>query len=141
MPEIYEMVIPSDPDQIQSVEQKTEELAKKAGFNEDDCDSLAIAVTEIVANAINHGNKRNIKKKVRVRFEIENHVLTIKVLDQGVGFDPKKLKNPLDPENLYKESGRGIFIVKTLMDGVEFRFLKSGTEVTLTKAKTNASSP
>ena len=58
---------------------------------------------------------------------------TIHIRDEGVGFDPELVANPLAPENLFKESGRGIFIVKTLMDDVKFIFAKSGTEIILTK--------
>jgi serine/threonine-protein kinase RsbW len=137
------MVISSDPENIKKVESKTERLAKKIGFSEEELDSLAISVTEIVANAIYHGNRKDRTKKVYIKFITSHKKIIIHVRDQGVGFNPNQVANPLAPENLFKESGRGIFIVKTLMDDVKFKFLKSGTEIILTKnvkAKNDVSS-
>lgn len=129
----YNLIIPSLPDQIQAVEEKAEELATLAGFNEDDRDSLAIAITEMVANAIYHGNRGDASKKVHVRFVIDGEKLSIFIQDEGGGFNPKSLADPLKPENLLKDSGRGIFIVRTLMDDVRFKFSKTGTTVILVK--------
>lgn len=127
------MVIFSDPENIKKVEAKTERLAKRIGFSEDELDSLAISVTEIVANAIYHGNKRDNHKRVFIKFECRDKSIRISVRDEGPGFNPDQVANPLAPENLFKESGRGIFIVKTLMDDVRFKFLKDGTEIILIK--------
>ena len=129
----YEMVIPSEPGHIQTVERKAEELALQLGFTEDERDSLAIAVTEVVANAILHGNKKIKSKKVFVKFVVSNRTLEIHVRDEGGGFKPEEVADPLQPENLYKDSGRGIFIVKTLMDEVKYHFNKTGTNVILIK--------
>ena len=129
---VYEMLIPSEPEQIQKVERKAEELARKAGFSEDEMDNLAIAVTEVVANAIFHGNKGDRSKKVYIKFILQGKEIQIHVRDEGKGFAPDELANPLAPENILKESGRGIFIVKTLMDNVRYQFTPEGTEVILT---------
>ena len=59
------------------------------------------------------------------------------VRDEGAGFNPDNLSNPLDPENLLRESGRGVFIMRSLMDEVRFDFSKGGTEVTIIKRKKN----
>ncbi len=126
------MLIPSEPEQIQKVERKAEELARKAGFSEDEMDNLAIAVTEVVANAIFHGNKGDRSKKVYIKFILQGKEIQIHVRDEGKGFAPDELANPLAPENILKESGRGIFIVKTLMDNVRYQFTPEGTEVILT---------
>lgn len=128
-----ELVIPSQISRIRQVEEKAEEIARGIGFSEDECDSLAIAVTEVIANAINHGNKRDKKKHVHIAFVTQNKSLEIHVRDEGEGFNPEEVANPLDPENLLKDSGRGIFIVNTLMDKVQFKFHENGTEVILTK--------
>jgi serine/threonine-protein kinase RsbW len=130
---ITEMVILSDPENIKKVEAKTERLAKRIGFSEDELDSLAISVTEIVANAIYHGNKRDHTKRVFIKFVSDARSLKIYIRDEGPGFNPAHVANPLAPENIFKESGRGIFIVKTLMDDVRFKFCKKGTEIILTK--------
>ena len=131
--QISEMIIPSEPNQIQKVEARAEELARGLGLSEDERDSLAIALTEVVANAIMHGNKNDPSKKVFIKFIVTPKILEIRVRDEGKGFRPEDVANPLEPENLYKESGRGIFIVKALMDDVKFLFHETGTEVILIK--------
>ncbi len=127
------MSIPSQPDQVQVVEKEAERLAEKLGFSEDERDSLAIAITEVVANAIYHGNRADPRKRVYLRFTLSNDTLTIHVRDEGVGFRVEQVADPLDPKNLLKESGRGIFIVRTLMDDIQFHFTAKGTEVILIK--------
>ncbi|HNY90328.1 MAG TPA: ATP-binding protein [bacterium] len=134
--EMHEMIIPSLPEQIQRVEEKCEQMAGLAGFADDERDAIAIAITEMVANAIYHGNKSNPKKSVRIRFYLQTGGLTVHITDQGEGFDPKAVPNPLLPENLLKDNGRGIFIVRSMMDSVEYRFEPGGgTTVILTKCK------
>ncbi|MBN2357681.1 ATP-binding protein [candidate division KSB1 bacterium] len=128
--------IPSVPDQIQVVEEKAEKLSRSAGFSDEDRDSMAIAVTEMIANAIYHGNKGDPKKKVTVTFYLYSDRICIHVRDYGGGFNPDKVADPLKPENLLKDSGRGIFIVRTLMDKVYFKFHKDGTTAVLVKYKT-----
>lgn len=134
-PTSYEMEIPSVPSQIRKVERLTEKVANKIGFSQDEKDSLAIAVTEAVNNAIHHGNKNDPNKKVFVKLEAQENKLVVHVKDQGEGFNPDKVSDPLKPENLLKESGRGIFILRTLMDDVKFSFSKQGTEIILIKVK------
>ena len=131
----YRLVISSDPKNIQKVERLTEKIADYMKFPEEDKDSLAIAVTEIVGNAIVHGNKKDINKKVTVDFKYLGDTITVIIQDEGRGFDEKKIANPLEPENLLKESGRGIFIVRALMDVVEISGTKQGTRVQLVKRK------
>jgi serine/threonine-protein kinase RsbW len=133
---MHEMIVPSLPEQIQRVEEKCEEMADLAGFVEDERDSFAIAVTEMVANAIYHGNKSNPQKTVRIRFMLSPGKVTVFITDQGKGFNPAAVPNPLLPENLLKDNGRGIFIVRSMMDSVEYRFEpEGGTTVILTKSK------
>lgn len=131
----YQVTIPSVLDKIKTVELLAEKAADRMQFSEDEKDSLAIAVTEAVNNAIIHGNKQDKNKKVFVEFVFEGKKITVKVKDEGRGFNPKKLTDPLAPENLLKESGRGIFILKALMDDVKFEFKKNGTEIKMIKEK------
>jgi len=130
---VIEIAIPSEPEQIHVVEAQTEKLAKKLGLDEDTRDSLGIAVTEVVANAITHGNRKDKTKKVFIKFVFSNKFIKIHIRDEGPGFKPDELANPLEPENIYKESGRGIFIVKSLMDDVKYTFNKNGSEIVLIK--------
>lgn len=129
----YQMVIESDLSNVQKVEKITEKIAKYMKFSEEEQDSLAISVTEIVGNAIVHGNKKDKNKKVTVDFDYKDNTITVSIQDEGDGFNEKTIANPLEPENLLKESGRGIFIVRALMDEVDFIRSKKGTTVRLVK--------
>ena len=131
----YRMVIASDLRNVQRVEKVTEKIATYMNFSDEDKDSLAIAVTEIVGNAIVHGNKKNIDKKVTIDFEYKDDKIMVTVEDEGAGFNEKEIANPLEPENLLKESGRGIFIVRALMDKVDIIRGTTGTQVRLFKIK------
>lgn len=90
-----------------------------------------VSVTEAVNNAITHGNKQNPQKKVKVVGEILPGWLLVMIADEGKGFDPGQVSNPLQEENLLRESGRGIFLMRTLMDKVEIDRTDGGTEVRL----------
>ncbi|MFQ5601772.1 MAG: ATP-binding protein [bacterium] len=129
------MTILSRLEEIEQVERLAEKAADKMQFDEEEKDSLAIAVTEAVNNAIIHGNKQNKKKKVHIKFTFQKKKLIVTIKDEGEGFNPEKLSDPLAPENLLKESGRGIFILSTLMDDVKFKFNKDGTEISMFKEK------
>ncbi len=104
------------------------------GFDEDTAHWIGMSVRESVTNAIQHGNKLDLNKKVDIRFEVSPEQLDVYVADQGKGFDFEDLPSPLDPENLLKPSGRGIFYIRSFMDLVEFRQLAGGgTEVHMAK--------
>jgi serine/threonine-protein kinase RsbW len=128
------MTIRSSLEEIEAVERMAERAADKMKFNEEEKDSLAIAVTEAVNNAIIHGNGQDKRKRVHIRFSFEETSLQVSIRDQGRGFNPEKISDPLAPENLLKESGRGVFILSTLMDDVKFAF-DNGTEIILVKHK------
>ncbi len=96
------------------------------GFDEDGRYWVSLSVRESVTNAIMHGNSQDAAKKVGVRFKISNDRLTICVQDEGGGFDEGQLPDPLDPDNLLKPSGRGIFYVRSFMDDVRYRRLPEG---------------
>jgi serine/threonine-protein kinase RsbW len=121
--------IPSRLEELNRVESLVQKIAKMVCLPQDRHDNLAIAITEAVGNAIIHGNHRDPDKKVRIQFQIDGPFLKVSVMDEGRGFDPNALSDPLLPENLMKESGRGIFILKNLMDEVHFSFSEKGTIV------------
>jgi len=113
-------------------------VGREVGFDEDSVHWVGVAVRECVINAIKHGNKNDASKRVFVEFEtVFNdgaNELGIRIRDQGQGFDPEALANPLDPENLLKASGRGIFLIRNFMDEVELqRAPQGGMEVRMTK--------
>jgi len=137
----FSLVIPSQVEEIEQVEALTEKAATHAKFTEDEKDSLAIAVTEAVNNAILHGNKKDPAKHVHVDITSTHDTIRIVIRDEGDGFNPQKIENPLEPKNLLKESGRGVFIVRSLMDEVHFDFTKGGTELTLVKSRKGRPNP
>lgn len=137
----YRMVIESDLNNIHKIEKVTGKIAKYMHFSEEEQDSLAISVTEIVGNAIVHGNKRDKSKKVTVDFGYKNDTITVSIQDEGKGFRESEIANPLEPENLLKESGRGIFIVRALMDQVDIIRTNAGTKVRLVKKTKSRQAP
>ena len=104
------------------------------GFDDDSAHYMSVAVRESVVNAIKHGNRENEKKRVKVSFVIHPRALEVEVLDEGPGFDPRRIPDPVADENLLKTDGRGIFFMRSFMDEVEYLFPpKGGTLVRLVK--------
>jgi serine/threonine-protein kinase RsbW len=97
-------------------------LCNLIGFDEDTTHWIILAVREGISNAIKHGNKCDLLKKVIVKMKYQDNRLSVTIEDQGDGFDPSKVQNPLLPENLLKSTGRGIFYIKSFMDDVEYEF-------------------
>jgi serine/threonine-protein kinase RsbW len=120
-------------DSVNMAEQTADHMAGKAGFDEDERHRIAMAVREAAVNAVLHGNAYDPKKKVVVSFENTGNDFIVTIADQGRGLDPANVPDPLDPQNLLKQSGRGIFLIRSFMDEVRFRTLDPGTEITLIK--------
>lgn len=120
-------------DSVDRVEQTAEELAKKAGMDEDEIYRVTMAVREAAVNAVLHGNSYDPEKRITASFENTGEALVIRIADQGKGLDPATLPDPLAPENLLRGSGRGIFLIRSFMDEVHFKLLHPGTELTLIK--------
>jgi serine/threonine-protein kinase RsbW len=104
------------------------------GFGEEAVHYMSVAVRESVVNAIKHGNKGDETKRVVVQFTIHDRALEVAVRDEGRGFDPASVPDPLAPENLLKAYGRGIFFMRQFMDEVTHAFPpKGGTVVRMLK--------
>lgn len=125
--------IESDTKHLPQVEKLSEKVARFAKLNESESDDLGIVTTELVNNAIHHGNKNDPSKKVKISFLVNQQQIELRIKDQGNGFNPNKLKDPLAPENILSESGRGIFLIRALMDSLDFNFTKQGTETIVIK--------
>jgi serine/threonine-protein kinase RsbW len=122
-------------DLVQAV---TEFIARQLGVTEDSLHWTAMAVRESVINAITHGNKNDPEKRVFIEFGARPHAspvdFIVRVRDEGTGFDPATLRDPLTPENVLKSSGRGIFLIKQFMDDVSIqRAAEGGMEVRMVK--------
>jgi serine/threonine-protein kinase RsbW len=120
-------------DSVNRVEQTAEEMARKAGLEEEDVYRVTMAVREAAVNAVLHGNAYDPEKNITASFESSPEALTIRIADQGKGLNPDSIPDPLAPENLLRGSGRGIFLIRSFMDEVHFRELHPGTELTLIK--------
>ncbi len=110
------------------------DAARQVGFSEEDQHRIGMAVRESVVNAVVHGNRYNARKKVHLEIVSEPDRLTVTVSDEGEGFDPASLPDPLSAENLLHQSGRGILLIRTFVDEFQVRRLvPKGTEVRLVK--------
>lgn len=99
-------------------------------IDEEKFGSLLVVVSEAVNNAIIHGNERNPAKKVVVTCAHRGNNLVIKVKDEGKGFNPDTVPDPIHEDNLLRETGRGVFLMRQLMEKVSYN--ANGNEVTMT---------
>ena len=115
----------------------SDHIARGIGLDEDSSHWVSVAIRESVINAIKHGNRNDAAKHVFIEFETARYAvpeLMIRVRDEGEGFDPETIANPLDPENLLKSSGRGIFLIRNFMDDVQLqRAPEGGMEIRMVK--------
>jgi serine/threonine-protein kinase RsbW len=125
-------------DTLDFVQMVSDRMAHLGGLDDDAVHWIGVAVRESVINAIKHGNREDAWKLVTVEFTFapiaEPNELVVRVLDQGAGFDPEEIADPLAPENLLKASGRGIFFMRSFMDDVTLRRgAEGGMEVRMVK--------
>ncbi len=110
------------------------QLCHLVGFDDESVHYMSVAVRESIVNAIRHGNRQDEKKRVTVRFWVHPGALEVEVRDEGKGFDPQSVPDPLAPENLLKAYGRGIFFMRQFMDEVTHSFpARGGTIVRMLK--------
>ena len=115
------------------------EAATAAGFDEDDQHRISMAFRECMVNAVVHGNRYNKNKQVAVYAERMGTQLTIRITDEGEGFEIQEVPDPLETDNLLRHSGRGLFLMGAFMDDLKVRKVEpAGTEVTLVKKATPA---
>jgi len=123
----------------------SDHMSRGVGLDEDAIHWVSVAIRESVINAIKHGNRNDDSKRVFVEFEAASGAgahLSISVRDQGEGFDPEELADPLAPENLLKSSGRGIFLIRNFMDDVRLqRAAQGGMEIRMVKRAQSPQQP
>ncbi len=130
----FHLAIGSRFENIELVQLILKDSLDRLGLDEDNRHWIDVAVREAVANAIKHGNQQDPAKKVQVDLTIEGDSVVIRVQDEGIGFDPADLEDPLAPENLLKPNGRGIFYMRSFMDDIQYGVRPGGgTVVTLRK--------
>ena len=81
---------------------------------------LQVVLSEALANAILRGNRESLDKWVDIRAELHDEVIRVYVTDQGPGFDPESVPEPIQPEQLDEAGGRGLFLIRKLVDAVQF---------------------
>jgi serine/threonine-protein kinase RsbW len=129
-----DVIISSALDNLDLIQILTDCITSFMRFDEDVAHWIGMSVRESVTNAIQHGNKLDLSKKVDICFMLSPDQIAISVKDQGNGFHAEDIPNPLDAANLLKPSGRGIYYIRTFMDEVEFRPLaQGGMEVHMVK--------
>jgi serine/threonine-protein kinase RsbW len=124
---------------LKLVDQVSEQFAHMAGLDDDAVFSFGVAVREAAVNAMKHGNAGDRRKRVHIEFDVRDEdgqpYVHVCVRDQGIGFDPACLPDPLSAENVCVTSGRGIFLMRAFMDDVTVhRAANGGTEVVMRKA-------
>ena len=133
-PKTIDEVLDSTLESVDKAERVTLDLARESGFGEEELDRIGMSVRECMVNAVVHGNRYSSHKKVHFSVSRTPGRLTIRVGDQGEGFDPEGLPDPLSGDNILRHSGRGIFLMKAFMDDLQVRRLQpAGMEVTLVK--------
>ncbi len=130
--------IPSNFELLDVIQAASDRLAVIAGLDEDAVHWIGVAVRESVINAIKHGNREDYGKLVTIEFSITPPAapteFIVRVVDQGEGFEPQEVADPLAPENILKSSGRGIFFMRSFMDDVVLRRAsEGGMEVRMVK--------
>lgn len=125
--------IPSDFEAVAQVEMLVDRVCNQLGVNEDFYGNVLIAVTEAVNNAIEHGNSKVITTEVKVAVGDNPSEFCFNVKDQGRGFDFDHLPDPTAPENILKENGRGIFLMKNLADEVVYEDAGTSVNIYFTK--------
>jgi len=121
------ITINSDIEKLRVVETLVDTLSKKLGIPDEVYGKILISTVEAVNNAIVHGNKGDIRKMVTVNFTADGNTFDVTVTDQGEGFKYNSLPDPTDPSNIENLHGRGVFIMKSLADSIEYN--EPGNEV------------
>ncbi len=129
------LTINSDRAEILKFEKVLEEINIEFKLNHDRLINYQIAISEALVNAIIHGNKENPDKKVFIEISYNEKQLVTKIKDEGDGFIMEDIPDPTENNNLLKEHGRGIYIIKSLVDKFECHSTENGTEFILTIVK------
>lgn len=134
-----DFLIPSDLSYVLGVNYLVSMLLKEFSFPPADCRiNIPLACDEAITNAILHGNASDPEKKVSIQIYVSSSRIKLRVKDQGEGFDFAEVENPTERENLMRSSGRGVYLMKSIMDKVEYK--EGGRVVELEKTNANSSS-
>lgn len=132
--QVIRLDVPSSLRWVHTLHAVITEILSQMPLDEELSDQINLAVVEAGTNAIKHGNQEDPEKRACFDFTIQPDQFTVVIQDQGQGFDREQVPDPMQPENLFKSSGRGIFLIESCMDDVSYE--KSGTLVKMVKKLT-----
>ncbi len=121
------LTLPSNPENVRQVEPLVRDVACRLNLSRELYDDILLSLTEAVTNAMVHGNQGDCTKRVSISLRQQKNVLSIRVSDEGPGFNPEQVPDPTSPERLEQCGGRGIFLMKRLSD--KCRFIQGGRTV------------
>ena len=125
--------IPSELAEAHALQAQIEEALQASRYDEHDIFRIRLAVEEALVNAIKHGNQLDPDKKVLVYYQVTSERFEIRITDEGQGFNPEDVPDPTTPENIEKGCGRGVFLIKELMNDVTYH--GRGNVVTMFKLR------
>ncbi|MBI3189307.1 MAG: ATP-binding protein [Ignavibacteriales bacterium] len=128
----FVLILKSQPQQVAKVEPYLRRINRLARLNKEQFNKLLVVTTEAVNNGILHGNRQDPEKHVTLTCDVETEKLVIHIRDEGPGFDVETLPDPRAQENLFREHGRGVFLMRSLMDNVSFKRDDEGSDVVMT---------
>jgi serine/threonine-protein kinase RsbW len=128
-----DLVLPSDLTETHRVQAEIESALQENGFNEYDLFNIRLAVEEALVNAMKHGNQLDPDKKVQVSYTITEDQFDIRIVDEGQGFNPEDVPDPTDEGNVDRFCGRGVYIIRNVMDSVAYE--GNGNIVLMTKRR------
>lgn len=125
--------LPSRLDAIAALAKRLLSELQANGYSRDDIFAVHLAIEEAFTNAVKHGNRFDSNKMVTIDYLVDSEKIDIKIVDQGAGFKPDEIQDPRCEQNLYKTFGRGIFLIRSYMDVVEFN--RQGNSLRMIKFK------
>ncbi|MEN6385097.1 MAG: ATP-binding protein [Phycisphaerales bacterium] len=105
--------------------------SKQLGYSDDDIFAMHLSMEEAIVNAVKHGNRADCDKNVTIEYDLTPDKIIITITDEGGGFEPANVDDPRSGENIYKTSGRGVLLIKSYMDSIEYN--QSGNAITMMK--------
>ena len=132
--QVIRLNVPSSLRWVHTLHAIITEILSQMALEEELSDQINLAVIEAGTNAIKHGNQEDPEKRAYFEFIIQPDQFTVVIQDQGQGFDREQVPDPMQPENLFKSSGRGLFLIESCMDDVTYE--KAGTLVKMVKRLT-----
>jgi serine/threonine-protein kinase RsbW len=130
-----EIIIPSDPVRARQVQEDVEQALKANEYEEKEVFGIKLALEEAMVNAIKHGNQLDLNKRVHIKYHVSRDRFEIHIKDEGPGFNPEEVPDPMAPENLERECGRGLLLMRHYMTEVEYH--PPGNAVSMVRVRTD----